>query len=456
MPFLAVVLLVVAQVGSTGFESLLNTGGGAGRGALSSPTGKDSSEDLWSSRSKTQPVAPRPERQTADTTAIETMTRYNDYSGNGGSTDNDQEFDDITVKLQQYAALKLTPTRVNVTDTDWGDRLIAGFEDTEVLDGIVFQRDDREDTWKVFSPKKFFNVGPDGLVYESYDADNDEYEGEMSAEDVLAHPRVQGFSETFGGDSYWYTPVGVVIEEGGPDIATNDDLDVETSDDGIVVGESSMLLGNKSWVRTFAKLLSTEGNDIVATTENDDGDTVPVSDDHGWLTTDEPALREDLDGRALELFVIEESADFGDGNITYTTPVLLDSKTGNRVTIDNGISEDDGAEDPESEAEAAEAVTDGGAAAEVEAETDSDTESPESPSTPGSTDETESDSDDGSTDEADTEDLPEALDDLLDYFARTQDGDVEPDELREFAESEVDDPDDVDWEAAAAECKRRA
>jgi len=51
--------------------------------------------------------------------------------------------------------------------------------------------------------------------------------------------------------------------------------------------------------------------------------------------------------------------------------------------------------------------------------------------------------------------VPAVLGDLIDYFART-DGEVEPDELREFAEDEVDDPDDVDWDAAAAEVESRA
>lgn len=385
----------------------------------------------------------------AERTQLETMSRYDNYNGSGNSSGNDQEFDDTTVKLQQYAALRLTPDRVNVADTDYGDRFIAGFTDGAVLDGIVFQRDDRPDTWKVFSPKKFFNVGDDGLVYESYDPEGG-YSGEMSAQDVLEHPRVQGFSETFGGTTYLYTPVGVVIEEGGPDIATNDSLDVETTDDAIVVGDTSMLLSNKSWVRTFAKLLTQEGNDIVATEDTDDGDVVPVSEDHGWLTTEEPTMREDIDGRALELFVIEESANFGDGDITYTTPVLLDAKTGQRVTIDNAVDEDQA--DDDADQEAAEAVTDGGAAT-AQAD-DTDTETTESPAEP----EPEPEPEDDASDDADElpGDVPEVLDDLLDYFARTQDGDVEPDELREFAESEVDDADAVDWEAAAAECKRRA
>lgn len=391
-----------------------------------------------------------------DTERDTTMSRYNQHSGSGtGSNDNDEEFDDTTVKLQKYAAVRLTPTRVNAADTEYGDRFIVGFDDTTVLDGVVFQRDDRPDTWKVFSPKKFFNVGPDGHVYETYDADDDEYSDEMSAQDVLEHPRVQGFSETFGGNSYWYTPVGVVIEE-ADDIATNDDLDVETSDDGIDVGETSMLLSNKSWVRTFAKLMTVEGDSLIETTENDQSDVVPVTDSHGWLSTDEATLREALDGRALELFVIEETADFGDGDITYTTPILLDAKSGERVTIDNdAMGEGDTDSESDAEADEVEAVADGGAAAAQPAETDDATESPAEP-TNDESDDTEAASDDADETADDTPaGVPAALDELIDYFARTQGG-ADPDDLREFAESEVDDPDDVDWDAAAAECESRA
>ena len=380
------------------------------------------------------------------------MTRYNDYSGSGTGSNNDRDFDDKTLKLQNYSTVRLTPDRINVTDTNWGDRLIAGFEDGAILDGIVFQRDDRPDTWKVFSPQKFFNVGPDGLVYESYDADADEYSGEMSADDVLQHPRVQGFSETFGGDSYWYTPVGVVIEE-ADDMAVNDDLDVETDDGAIVMGETSMLLSNKSWVRTFGKLVTEEGDDVIATEVNESGDEVPVSDDRGWLTTDEPTLRSDIEGRALELFLIEETAEFDDGEVTYTTPILLDAKTGERVTIDNEVTDD--AEADEQDAEPAKA-TDGGTTAEAQ-NTNSGTEQPETTESP---DEPAADDGDDADDDAAAghlpDDVPAVLDELIDYFARTEDGEVAPEELRDFAEGEVDDPDAVDWSAAVEEAKRRA
>ena len=371
------------------------------------------------------------------------MSRYNQHSGSGtGSSSNDGDFDDTTLKLQKYSAIRVTGKRVNAFDSKYGDKFIVGFDDVEILDGIVFQREDKQDTWKVFSPGKFFSVDSDtGKVYEKAVEQDDgsmEFKNEMSAQDILEHPRVLGFSETFGGNDYFYQPVGVVVEATGS-IATNDDLHVETTDHpSIAVGEVSMLLSNKSWVRTIAKLLTEQGNDIIATEENEEGNTVSVTDGHGWLTTMEPSLREGIEGREMELFTIEETAEFGDEEVQYTTPILLDAKTGERITIDNFDGDDDGG--------AQAASTSDNSATES-------TETTESPDNTKAADEATSVSDESGDDTP--ANVPAVLGDLIDYFART-DGEVEPDELREFAEDEVDDPDDVDWDAAAAEVESRA
>ena len=385
------------------------------------------------------------------------MSRYNQHSGSGTGSSTSGDFDDITLKLQKYSAIRVTGDRVNAFDSQYGDKFIAGFDDVEILDGIVFQRDDKLGTWKVFSPGKFFNVDPDtGKVYEqATPGDNGvEYSNEMSAQEILNHPRVIGFSETFGGNDYFYTPVGAIVEGSG-DIATKNDLEVKTTSDSIVVGEVSMLLSNKSWVRALAKLITTDGDDIIAKEENDNGNMVSVTENHGWLTNMDPELRGGLGGREMELFIIEETAEFGDEEVQYTTPILLDGKTGERITLDNGESDDSESEsedaaESESEPEKA-AATDGGAKA-ASTSDDSATASPdttESADEPEVADEAESDDTESNADDF------EEIDDLIDYFART-DGEVEPDELREFSEDEVDDPDSIDWEAAAAEVERRA
>jgi hypothetical protein len=175
----------------------------------------------------------------------------------------------------------------------------------------------------------------------------------------------------------------------------------------------------------------------------------------------DPELREGIEGREMELFIIEETAEFDDEEVQYTTPILLDGKTGERITIDNFDGDDD--DDDESVAESTSepekaAATDGGAKA-ASTSDDSATESTETTESPDNTeaaDEATSVSDEAESDDTESNaDDFEEIDDLIDYFART-DGEVEPDELREFAEDEVDDLDSIDWEAAAAEVERRA
>lgn len=368
------------------------------------------------------------------------MSRYTQHSGSGTGSTNSNDYDDTTLKLQKYAALRVTGKRVNFADTQYGDRFIVGFDGVSVLDGVVFQRKDAPGTWKVFGFGHLgFEVSNDGRVYEQYDASSEEFTNELSAQGILENPRVQGFSEgPFGGKMYHYVPVGVVIE-GAADTAMNDDIGAETTDSGAIdVGEVSMILSNKSWVRKLAKLTTDVGESLIAMTTDEDGNEVAVTDERDWLTTEEFDLREGLEGREMELFIIEESHTFdGDDEPTkWTTPILLDSKTGERITLDNdeadGESESESeapAEEEEDEQEAEPIAADGGTAAQQPADAD--------------------------VTDASGVDVPDVLDDLIDYFARTQ-GEVEPDELREFAADEVDDADAVDWEAAAAEVGQRA
>jgi hypothetical protein len=352
--------------------------------------------------------------------------RYGSHSGSGtGSSSSDQEYDDTTLKLQKYAAVRMTPRSLGHSQHDqYGESLIPGFEQGAVLDGVVFQRDDKPSTWKLFGFAEMgFNVH-DGKVYETYDAEADEYSDEMTAQEVLDHARVQGFSESFGGNKYWYTPVGVVIESEG-DAAVNTDVVDEPDDPEIPIGDVAMFLGNTSWARTFAKLVSTGGHDIIA--EPPDDEQTP--DDHNWLTTEDPELREELDGREIELFLIEETATFDDDEeVEYTVPVLLDSATGERITLDNEESEEEAeSDDGDSGSESAEqSEPEEGEAADEADDTDTSTNG----------------------DAPDASEFPGDVQDLIDYFQR-QDKEVTAEEFAEFAEGSVDDHDSIDWEAAA-------
>jgi hypothetical protein len=367
------------------------------------------------------------------------MSRYNGGSS-GGSNDGNNDYEDQrTVKLQQYTTISSDLSGIITSSHDqYGTSLIAKYNDFNVLDGIVFQRDDKPQTWKVFSPGKFFHLNAeDGLVYEDYDEDAEEYTGEMSAQDILDHPRIAGFSENFGGTDYFYQPIGVVIEASGDlvvdeDMLTDDEIETTQKEGVIPVGEASMFLGNKSWVRTYAKKISEEADGVINDVEGEDN---PKYDAHEWLTTEEPTLRTELEGRTLELWITEETTQFEDGGeATYEVPNLLDVKTDNFVTIDNGINSD---HDSGTSSEKA-AATDGGTA--TQDTTESDTESTETTDSP---------------DDAVLPDgVPDALDGVLDYMAKNDKTD--PDQIRSFAADEVNSPDDVDWEAAAEVAEERA
>jgi hypothetical protein len=379
------------------------------------------------------------------------MSRYNGNNGgsNGGNNGGDYD-DDITLKIKRYSTVRLTPTSANGNLHErFGASFITNYEDAEILDGIVLQREDKPQTWNVYSADKFFHLNPeDGRVYENHD-ENEGYSGEMSAQDILDHPRVQGHSTSGGNNDYYFKPVGVVIEAAS-DIAVHPDADVETTDEpAIVVGDASTLLSNSSWVRTYAKKMTEEGEDII----NDNGeeptprgedDINPKYNSHEWMSTHDPTLRKELEGRALELWVTEETNTWDDGeSTTYTVPNLMDVKTGNFVTIDNGVESDDDGEDTRTNNEAGsdKAATDGGTMSQSGSTTTETTESPDSPS-----------ADDG--DSGLPENVPDKLNDLIDYMARN--GETTADEMRSFAEDEVDDPDAIDWEAAAEAANQRA
>lgn len=358
-----------------------------------------------------------------------TMSRYsNSGSSNSGSSNND-EYDAKTLKLQNLAALRFEPTDVTTNShQEYGTSFIINFDNTEVLDGVVFQREDSPSTWKVFSADKFFHLNQeDGLVYES--ARDGDYSGQMSAQDIIDAPRVAGFSESFGGTDYYYEPVCAIIEE-ADDIATGD-VDVTVTEENTVeVGAASMLLGNKTWVRNFAQKVTESGSAIInddGSAPDDPGDN-PKYDQHEWLTTERPELRSSLNGRSLEMWVSEETATFDNGDtVTYDTANVIDRKTGENVVIqhDAGDGSDSGSTT---------AATDGGT------RTDASGES-------GSLDEPTIDSGDLPAG------VPDKLDDLIGYMARN--GRTDVGEVRSFALDEVESPEDVDWDAVAAEAERR-
>jgi hypothetical protein len=249
--------------------------------------------------------------------------RYGSYDGNvseNSDDDNDEDYDDIILKLTEYTTIGGGIDRVSAFNSDWGDKFLVGLNDVEVLDGVVFQRKDSPDTYKVISLGDIFDVNEDGDVVDTDEDDNPV----LTSEEIADHGKVAYFDETFAGDTYDYNFVGVAVEAYG--------------DDPVEVGETTMMLANSGWVRKFAKILTAEGNSLIEQTTGDDGNTVPVSDAYGWLTTMEPTLRDGFEGRDVEMWIEEDSftPSGADEEIEYTKPIVLDSSTGEQVGVANG------------------------------------------------------------------------------------------------------------------------
>jgi hypothetical protein len=382
------------------------------------------------------------------------MSRYN----NSGSSN---DYDSTTIKLSQYAAVRFAATdATSYTHQMYGTSFIINYEDFEVLDGVILQREDKPDTFKIFSADEFFNLNPeDGLIYENFSED-DGYSDPMSAEDILNAPRVSGYSTNAGGDKYFYEPVAAVVEsaadvEGLSAVAVAADKqdEVEVTDEpAIFIGDASMLLSNSSWVRTFAKKMTQMGDAVV----NDNGEDPtprgkeennPKYTSHDWLATEEPDLREEVVGRSLELWITEETQEWEDGeSSTFSVPNVMDVKTDNMVTIDNGVEGGDSGSDSSSSG-TTEASADGGTVTQSSGgsstTTTETTETTEKADSPDTTETTETTTTSGRPDG-----VPETLDHLIDYLNRNNDS-VTAEKIKQFAEDEVDNPDEIDWEAAA-------
>lgn len=243
-------------------------------------------------------------------------SRYGNYDSNATSNNGDGDYDDIILKLTSYNVIEADIDRINAFNSSYGDKLLVGLENVSVLDGIVFQRQDKPDTYKLISFGELFDLNEDGEVM-------DDDGTVLSTDEIADHGKVQYFDEKFGGTTYEYDLVGVVVEA--------------YDDDPIEIGEVTMMLSNKGWVRKLAKILSEEGHDLIEMTTDESGNDVPVSDNFGWLSTLDPTLRDGFEGRTVEMWVENDSftPDGEDEAVNFTVPIVLDAKTGEQVGIDN-------------------------------------------------------------------------------------------------------------------------
>jgi len=304
-------------------------------------------------------------------------TDYNSGSASGGNSGGNYEERD-SLKLANYAILSFEVSRLNeYTGSQYGQSVFVDVDDVRVKHGLAYDRfkDDDDDTVKVFGFGKWFQTNEDGTL------------AEEASEDLI-NKRI---SEEFGGEQYPYEYEGHTTED---------------ADEEIELGNMSFSLSNSTKYRTFLKVITEAGHDVIDDKE----------DDFNWANEDRLSIRDDLEGRRMVLFFKKESftPDGEDEPITYTDAVVLDANTGAGITIQNGDSDGDDSSDDESEDEDASGTLG------------------------------------GNDDDSLPEGVPEEADEIIDFMARTEETD--PESVDQLVSGEAD---DYDLDAVVEEVERR-
>jgi hypothetical protein len=298
---------------------------------------------------------------------------------NSGSSDDENSGGDFeereSLKLSNYAIISFEVSRLNqYTGSQYGQSVFVDVDDVRVKHGLVYDRfhSDDDDTMKIFGFGKWFKTNADGTLAED-------------VQDDLLNKRI---SEEFGGKEYPYELDGY----------TTEDVDEE-----IEMGDMSMSLSNSTKYRTFLKVITKAGHDVI-----DDKD-----DEYNWADENELELRDDILGRRIVLFykLNTFTPDGDDEEVTYTDAVILDEETGAGITIQNGSS------------------------------SSSSSSSSTSTDTSGGTVGGDSGLPDG---------VPEAADDIVDFLART--GETDRDSIDDLVSGEAD---EYDLDAVVSEVERR-
>jgi hypothetical protein len=228
----------------------------------------------------------------------------NRYSQNYGSNDNGNNSNDYDDNEDRANLTLSRNTAVNgVLDSlgdyshpEYGKSLIVDVNDVTVLDGIVMEKEDKDETYKVFSWDEFgFKRDEDGVP-------------QVEEEDIPRRHKIN-----VAGNSHVYKTVGHAAEG-------RDDLD-----DEFWLDDVTMWMNVSSKSRTLAKILSVLGEAAVP----DDG---RWTDDYEWLRDGAGELRSELEGKEVELFFKEISYETEDDNgdkvsRSYDQAVVMDVET---------------------------------------------------------------------------------------------------------------------------------
>ena len=285
-----------------------------------------------------------------------------DYDSHAGSFSGGN--DDLKLTMMPYAAIDGDFAGVRVGNSDFGQSLGERYEETVLVDGALYQRQDDESKVKLFS---WQNLG--------FDPEDEEFKP----------AEFKRKSENYGGTTYNYRMVAARVDDTG-EVWTTDDFPVN-DDDQPVIGSviiwngGSQENGPNSTAKTAARTLTHLGRDAV----------VDEDDVYNWLA-EGVETRAQLEDRRIRRFKVEREGE----KFSFYTPVFIDVASGNRIGIPND--ESDAASSGGQQA----AATDGGTTTES-GNASSGTASPQEPETPSA------------EAESSGSEFPPAIDDCLDY-----------------------------------------
>lgn len=246
-----------------------------------------------------------------------------DYDSHAGSFSGGN--DDLKLTTMPYAAFDGDFAGVRVGNSDFGQSLGERYEDSVLVDGALYQRNDDETKVKMFS---WQNLG--------FDPEEEEFKP----------AEFKRKAENYGGSTYNYSMVAARVDDTG-EVWTTDDFPVN-DDEQPVIGSvivwngGSKQNGPNSTAKTAARTLTEMGRDAV----------VDEDDVYNWLA-DGVETRQKLEDRRIRRFKVEREGE----KFSFYTPVFIDVASGNRIGIPN---EEGGA--VSDEAEPQQAAADGGTA----------------------------------------------------------------------------------------------
>lgn len=276
-------------------------------------------------------------------------TRYDSYEEGGGDYEEDTE-----IIFTTYCTVEADIDRVFGAGSEYGDSLGVNFTDVEIIDGCLYA-DLEKQKFKLFSWTESNDLSP---------AERFERGDEPSAEDASEMIR-----KNYAGNEKEYELVAArvdeVVDEDGDVLVEADSIQrtIEFGDEGEAeFGEWEDLDGDTPTIDNVVSWFSGGDNGPSVTAVNlaetltHYGDNAVVDEDDvfGWLadTTGDDILRDDLEDRRIEFFVVSRDGE----DYTYNFPVVKDVETGEQIRPNNRSTESDTGNSDSAESEAIQAA----------------------------------------------------------------------------------------------------